>query len=148
MFIKKIINNIFLGNHETVLNDNLLKQYKVDYVINCTRNKYVINNDIVDIISFPSYDPPTHEDFKYISKNIVKLVEKIDDIVKKNKRIVIFCHKGRHRSVMLCIAYLMYKFKINSSYAFYIIKYIHPEAFSHIGKSMIYLLEYFNKLLL
>lgn len=148
MFIKKIINNIFLGNHETVLNDNLLKKYKIDYVINCTKNRYVINNDIVNIISFPSSDPPTHEDFIYISKNIVKLVEKIDDIVNNSKRIVIFCHKGRHRSVMLCIAYLMYKFKINSSIAFYIIKHIHPEAFSHIGRSMIYLLEYFNKLLL
>ena len=62
MFIKKIINNIFLGNHETVLNDNLLKQYNIKYVINCTKNTYVLNNDIVNIISFPSSDPPTNKD--------------------------------------------------------------------------------------
>ena len=66
MFIKKIVNNIYLGNHMTVLNYKLLKKNNIDYVINCTKNKYKINENIKEI-NFPSYDPPSKEDFKYIS---------------------------------------------------------------------------------
>ena len=139
MFIKKIVNNIYLGNHMTVLNYNLLKKNNIDYVINCTKNKYEINENIKEI-NFPSYDPPSKEDFKYIVENINNILKEIHELDKNNKKIVIFCNKGRHRSVLLCIAYLIYKFKIKCNLAYRIVKYIHPESFSHIGKSMIYLL--------
>ena len=142
--LKKIIGNLYLGNHHTVLNDNLLIKNKIHTVINCTRNKYNINHKIVNEISFPSYDPPTNEDFISIIIGLDKILTLIDTLINKDKRIIIFCHKGQQRSVTLCIAYLVYHFNIKSKVALHIIKHIHPESFSHVGKSTLYLLKYFD----
>ena len=60
------------------------------------------------------------------------------------KKIIIFCHKGEHRSVTLCIAYLMFKFKIKSNIALFIIRNIHASSFSYVGKNTWYLLKYFD----
>jgi protein-tyrosine phosphatase len=142
--LKKIIGNLYLGNHHTVLNDDLLKRNNINIVINCTKNSYNINRNITHVIGFPSYDPPSNEDFIYIILNIDKLIFLIDNMINNNKKVIIFCHRGQHRSVTLCIVYLMYRFKISSMTALHIIKYIHPESFSYVGASTYYLLKYFD----
>ena len=142
--LKKIIGNLYLGNHNTVINDDLLHLNNIHTVINCTKNKYDINRKLVNIIEFPSYDPPSNQDFIFIVLHIDKILEKIDQLLKDDKKVIIFCHKGQHRSVTLCIAYLMHIFKIESKIALNIIKHIHPESFSYVGKSTLYLLKYFD----
>jgi protein-tyrosine phosphatase len=143
--LKKIIGNLYLGNHSTVLDDTLLQNNNINTVINCTRNHYNINNKIVNIVNFPSNDPPSNTDFLFITNNTDKIIKLINKVtVENDKKVIIFCHKGQHRSVTLCILYLMDRFKINSSFALYIIKKIHPESFSHTGASTYYILKYFD----
>ena len=142
--LKKIIGNLYLGNRHTVVNDNLLYSNNIHTVINCTKNNYNINRKLVNIIEFPSYDPPSNEDFIFIIIHIDKILNLIDKLLDDNKKVVIFCHKGEHRSVTLCIAYLMHVFKISSTIALHVIKHIHSESFSDVGKSTWYLLQYFD----
>lgn len=141
---KKIIGNLYLGNHHTIEDDNLLKNNNIHTVINCTRNNYNINKNLVNIIDFPSYDPPTDDEFLFIIHNINKILQLIDKLINENKKIIIFCHRGEHRSVTLCIAYLMFKFKIKSNIALFIIRHIHSSSFSYVGKNTWYLLKYFD----
>ena len=89
-------------------------------------------------------DPPSDEDFIFIVLHINKILGVIDKLLKEDKKVIIFCHKGQQRSVTLCIAYLVYHFKIKSKVALHIIKHIHSESFSHVGKSTWYLLKYFD----
>ena len=141
---KRIIGNLYLGNHHTIMNDDLLRSNNIHVVINCTKNSYNINRKLVNIIEFPSYDPPSNEDFKFIVLHIDKILGLIDKLLEDDKKVIIFCHKGQHRSVTLCIAYLMHLFKMKSNVALHIIKHIHRESFSYVGKSTWYLLKYFD----
>jgi len=79
-----------LGNHHIIEDDNLLKNNNIHTVINCTRNNYNINKNLVNIIDFPSCDPHTDDEFLFIIHNINKILQLIDKLINENKKIIIF----------------------------------------------------------
>ena len=75
-----------LGNHHIIEDDYLLKNNNIHTVINCTRNNYNINKNLVNIIDFPSYDPHTDDEFLFIIHNINKILQIIDNLINENKK--------------------------------------------------------------
>tara|TARA_B110000971_G_scaffold216110_1_gene250630 strand:- start:1343 stop:1921 length:579 start_codon:yes stop_codon:yes gene_type:complete len=96
------------------------------------------------IIKYPSTDPHTIKDIEFIKKTIKGMLSRLDNYMKKGENVLIFCHKGRHRSVALCMLYQMYKYDINYITSYRIMKKIYSEIFSHVGFSTIKLLEYYS----
>jgi hypothetical protein len=96
------------------------------------------------IIKYPSTDPHTIKDIEFIKKTIKDMLSRLDNYMKKGENVLIFCHKGRHRSVALCMLYQMYKYDINYIISYKIMKRIYSDIFSHVGFSTIKLLEYYS----
>lgn len=65
---------------------------------------------------------------QFILRNVRFLVKIINELAKRGKRVIIFCNSGKNRSSTLGIAYLMYRYRINSYLAFSIIRRLHPSA--------------------
>ena len=72
------------------------------------------------------------------------LLKKIDQYIESNQNILIYCHYGKHRSVTLCILYLMYKYNFNFDTCYQIMKNINNEIFEYVGHSTIDLLLYYS----
>ena len=81
------------------------------------------------IIKYPSTDPHTIKDIEFIKKTIKGMLSRLDNYMKKGENILIFCHKGRHRSVALCMLYQMYKYDINYITSYRIMKKIYISNF-------------------
>ena len=96
------------------------------------------------IIKYPSTDPHTLQDIEFIKKSIKVMLSRLDNYMKNGENVLIFCHKGRHRSVALCMLYQMYKYDINYITSYAIMKRIYSDIFSHVGFSTIKLLEYYS----
>ena len=166
----KVNNHLYLSNVNTIYNYKLMKSHKIKYAIDCTKNSYDMvqlyniykmyklntsHCDIEDkvcytrgykftIIKYPSSDPHTKQDIKYIKGSIKVMLNRINNYINNGENVLIFCHKGRHRSVTLCILYLMYKYDINYITSYNIMKYIDKNVFSHVGYSTLLLLQYYS----
>jgi hypothetical protein len=106
----EIIPNIYLGNHNSALNLNFLKKNDINVIINCTKDKSFITDD-VDIRSemyrIPVNDSLLECDFIIMQeqfKNIVPLLLRKYTIEKKN--ILVHCHMGKQRSAIVVAALL------------------------------------------
>jgi protein tyrosine/serine phosphatase len=106
----EIIPNIYLGNHNSALNLNFLKKNDINVIINCTKDKSFITDD-VDILPemyrIPVNDSLLECDFIIMQeqfKNIVPLLLRKYTIEKKN--ILVHCHMGKQRSAIVVAALL------------------------------------------
>jgi hypothetical protein len=106
----EIIPNVYLGNHKSALNLNFLKKNDINVIINCTKDKSFITDD-VDIRSemyrIPVNDSLLECDFIIMQeqfKNIVPLLLRKYTIEKKN--ILVHCHMGKQRSAIVVAALL------------------------------------------
>ena len=124
----KIDKNIYLSNKDNATDIYKLWKLNIKYAIDCTKNNYHIKDPTVKLIKFRCSDPPTDEDMKFILRNVRFLVKIINELAKRGKRVIIFCNRGKNRSSTLAIAYLMYRYRINSYLAFSIIRRLHPSA--------------------
>ena len=160
--IYKVDKHLYLSNINTVYNYELMKKHNIKYAVDCTHNTYdnfqlykLFNSSKSDkpvnqvkysfsIIKYPSTDPHTIKDIEFIKKTIKAMLSRLDNYMKNGENVLIFCHKGRHRSVALCMLYQMYKYDINYIISYKIMKRIYSDIFSHVGFSTIKLLEYYS----
>jgi dual specificity phosphatase 12 len=145
--MKKIDKNLYLSNSDDALNIYTLWKLNIKYAIDCTKNNYHIKDPTIKVIQFPSSDPPSEGDVRFIIRNIRGFLLVINKLIADGHNILIFCNKGRKRSVTLVIAYLMNKFRISSELALRIIQYIHYEAFLNASYNSYFIINEFNRIL-
>jgi protein tyrosine/serine phosphatase len=106
----EIIPNIYLGNHNSALNLNFLKKNDINVIINCTKDKSFITDDVdirPEMYRIPVNDSLLECDFIIMQeqlKNIVPLLLRKYTIEKKN--ILVHCHMGKQRSAIVVAALL------------------------------------------
>lgn len=116
--IDKIEDNIYLGNKDTALDDNLL-------------TKFGINTIFVIGIGLKQKFPDKYKYYKYevsdcLSENIKihfkSFCEQMDFEIKSGKNVYIHCSAGVSRSATMVICYLMYKNKITLEESFKLVE--------------------------
>ena len=150
----KVDKHLYLSNINSAYDYNLMKQHNIRYAVDCTHDSYDFNllykfykksdSYKCNIIKYPSYDPHRPDDIKFIKRTIKDILNRLDNYMKGGYNVLIYCHKGQHRSVALCILYLMYKYDIDFITSYKIMKHIYSDIFSHVGRSTIELLQYYS----
>lgn len=139
----EIIPNLWLGNHNSALNPNFLKNNNINVIINCTKDKSFINsesyesNENIEMYRIPVNDSLLECDFiimqEYLEKMISLLLKKYT-IEKKN--ILVHCHMGKQRSAIVIAALLKVLLDNNHLHLDNILKHITPK------KQFKYICEY------
>lgn len=109
--ISSIIDNIYIGDYDTALNDKLIKKFKIDVIINCTKREKRTKKDVI-YYQIPIEDPPNGQDLHYLLINYKRIYKFINKQVKKGKNIFIHCIRGSQRAPAIVALYLMLKYKI------------------------------------
>ena len=124
----KILNNLYLGNYKSSLDDEFLKENNIKYVINCTPN-LPFHNSILDNNRYrlSMLDIPDSENIKLMNNKIDDVVNFIEKNI-NNGGILVHCNWGFMRSATILVAYLIKKFRINKDDAINYIRDIRPYA--------------------
>ena len=123
----EIIPYIFIGNYQSSLNINFLKEKDIQLIINCSKNCIFLNNYKCKKIRIPIDD---NKIFK--NNDLLKYIDClniIDDFRKKKYNILIHCEVGSQRSANILLLYLIRKINLEYQTAFNIIRNIRPICF-------------------
>jgi len=109
----EILPNLFIGNYYSV---NL---QKYDLIVNCTKD---LNDSFVESkkIRIPINDNYLFKNNEIL--NYIHFLDLIDENLKNNKKVLIFCKFGFQRSATITLLYLILKKKINKSDGMTLIK--------------------------
>ena len=133
--ISQIIPNLYLGNYCSLF----LKEY--DLVINCTKDLdfSFINCEKIRIPIEDNYIFKNNDILKYID-----CLDKIDEYLNKNKKVLVFCKFGFQRSTTIILLYLLLKKNMDKKDSINLIKTNRPISyfiinnFSHILDGPLY----------
>lgn len=115
-----IIDNIYIGNIDSVDTNNLKKLNITDIII-CGKN---LKNNIHN--NFECLEFLIDDSFEQEILDCIKQSNQYIDS-KKDKNILIHCYSGISRSGSFVIGYIMYKLKISYEEAFLYVKNIYPK---------------------
>ena len=109
----EILPNLFIGNYYSI---NL---QKYDLIVNCTKD---LNDSFVKSkkIRIPINDNYLFKNNEIL--NYIHFLDLIDENLKNNKKVLVFCKFGFQRSATITLLYLILKKKINKSEAIALIK--------------------------
>jgi protein-tyrosine phosphatase len=110
--IDKIIDNLYIGNYDSALDQNIIESYKIDVIINCTKktNRTILQ---VEYLQIPIDDPPSDSDINYVNSNFIFITDYIYDKIKSGKNVLVHCVMGSQRSAAIVAIYLMRGFNQN-----------------------------------
>lgn len=109
----EILPNLFIGNYYSI---NL---QKYDLIVNCTKD---LNDSFVKSkkIRIPINDNYLFKNNEIL--NYIHFLDLIDENLKNNKKVLVFCKFGFQRSATITLLYLILKKKINKLEAIALIK--------------------------
>nr|QDY52258.1 dual specificity phosphatase, catalytic domain protein [Mimiviridae sp. ChoanoV1] len=109
----EILPNLFIGNYYSI---NL---QKYDLIVNCTKD---LNDDFIKSkkIRIPINDNYLFKNNEIL--NYIHFLDIIDENLKNNKKVLVFCKFGFQRSATITLLYLILKKKLNKSEAIGLIK--------------------------
>ncbi len=109
----KIINNLYIGNYQSAIDSQFLKDNNIKLIVNCTKTyEYTVPKNIQHIrLNITDFNSP--ENNIIIASNIDKIIDIIDNYLKSNEGVLVHCHMGQQRSAMVVACYLMKHKKIN-----------------------------------
>lgn len=109
----EILPNLFIGNYYSI------KLQKYDLIVNCTKD---LNDDFIKSkkIRIPINDNYLFKNNEIL--NYIHFLDIIDENLKNNKKVLVFCKFGFQRSATITLLYLILKKKINKSEAISLIK--------------------------
>lgn len=115
-YIKKIIDNIYIGTLETAKNERSLNDNNITAIINCINWNYDKFNHINYYdINLPRN--PTQNDQYYLLENYYKIITFINTSISNNGNVLIVSETCQQRSPTIAAIYIIYKFKINPQIA-------------------------------
>lgn len=114
-----IIENIYLGKLDHVLDKSILEKYNIKAIINLSCYTYKIHG--IKILNINIQDLKTEKISKYFNASH-KFLDKAHS-TNKDSCILIHCKAGISRSATIVISYLMYKYKYDIKKAYeYVLK--------------------------
>lgn len=126
-----VIPHLFLGNFLNAKNEDFLKEYKIEYIVNCTDSEpfhdYILEENKLRV---PVKDSKESDNIIEFISYINSAVEFIHKAIKLKKNVYVHCHYGLMRSPTVIIAYLMKYEKMNKSMAIDWVKNKRPGSFS------------------
>ncbi len=123
----KIIDNLYLGNRL----DSIDYSNYFNILINCTSDMpFYINDSSINTIRIPIInDSSLSSELLYSYFEFI--VKYINESLKNNKSILIYCKFGEQRSVSVITAYLIWKNKWTLDFTIQYVKNINPKAFRY-----------------
>ena len=118
--IDKIIDNLYIGNYCAAQDDNLLTQYNIQTIINCTQRPNRTGLDVT-YMHLSMNDPPSKQDINFVNVNFSQIANFIfNEIHKNGNNVLIHCIMGAQRSATIVAIYLMliHNFNIDSAIKF------------------------------
>tara|TARA_B100000767_G_scaffold258044_1_gene266412 strand:+ start:440 stop:901 length:462 start_codon:yes stop_codon:yes gene_type:complete len=123
----EIIPYIFIGDFQSSLNIDFLKEKNIQLIINCSKNCNFINNYKCKKIRIPVDDNKFLKNYDLLK--YIGCLNIIDDFRTKQKNILIHCAVGSQRSANILLLYLIKKYNLEYHIAFNIIRSIRPICF-------------------
>eukprot|EP01084_Bolivina_argentea_P153030 266840_1 len=111
-FPSKITENIFIGDHRAASNINIYdtNSIGITHVVNCAGHEFCFKYPSnVNVLKVKASDEVK---YRIIDKHINDIISFVDIALQNNNNKILFhCLAGVNRSVTLCIAYMMHKYK-------------------------------------
>ena len=126
--INKIIDNLYVGNYNAAINNDIIKNLNISTIINCSKREERTTLN-VNYLQIPIDDPPSQNDIYYINNNFFPITKFINDSINFNKSVLIHCKNGCQRSPTIACIYLMVKYDIDYKNAINFIKSKRKESF-------------------
>ena len=109
----KIIDNLYIGNHESPIDQVFLKEKNIKLIINCTKGySYEISN-YIQMIRLCITDFNSPENNIILAHSVDKILEIINIYLEGNEGVLVHCHMGQQRSAMVVVCYLIKFLKMN-----------------------------------
>lgn len=125
----EIINNLYLGSQ----NDARLMTNEVRMVINCSTDIPFYSEALADtiLIRLPIEDNGDQRQYKILYDNIEddEIFKCIDEVLSKNKKVLVHCKHGQQRSCAFVTCFLIWKYNLDIFDAIKYIKTQRKEAF-------------------
>ena len=114
----KIIDNLYIGNHESPIDTNFLKENNIKLIINCTKSYSYNVKDDIQMIRLCITDFNSPENNIILANNVDKILEIMNIYLSCNEGVLVHCHMGQQRSAMVVVCFLMKYHKMNFENAF------------------------------
>jgi len=103
----KILDNLYIGNYQSAIDMNFIKEKNIKLIINCTKTyEYSLPKDIQTIrLNITDFNSP--ENNIIIASSIDKILELISIYIESDEGVLVHCHMGQQRSAMVVACYLM-----------------------------------------
>lgn len=103
----KISNNLYIGNYQSAIDLNFLKEKNIKLIVNCTKSyEYPIREEIHMIrLNITDFNSP--ENNIIIASSMDKILQLINIYINSNEGVLVHCHMGQQRSAMVVACYLM-----------------------------------------
>ena len=115
--------NLYLGNIKSAHNPELLEEFNINSVVNCTKD--IPNHDYFNIKKTFRIDIEDSKDLENINEfksSIINATLFIDEQIKNNNNVIIHCYWELMRSPTVVASYLMYKYDMDVESAVELIK--------------------------
>ena len=109
----KIIDNLYIGNHESPIDTDFLKENNIKLIINCTKSYSYNVKDDIQMIRLCITDFNSPENNIILANNVDKILEIMHIDLSCNEGVLVHCHMGQQRSAMVVVCYLMKYHKMN-----------------------------------
>ena len=109
----KIIDNLYIGNHESPIDQVFLKEKNIKLIINCTKGYTYEVPEYIQMIRLCITDFNSPENNIILAYSVDKILEIMNIYLDGNEGILVHCHMGQQRSAMIVVCYLMKFLKIN-----------------------------------
>ncbi len=106
--INLITDGLYVGNYKSALDPNVIANYNIKTIINCTKNNERINAN-VNYLQVPIDDPPTDDDIEFINNSFYNIVNYINSSINNGDNVLVHCVMGSQRSATIVAIYLMVK---------------------------------------
>lgn len=110
--ISKIKHNLYISSRNSAYNSKILRKYKIDIIINCTKLRRKKNIKL-KYYKVPINDLPRTEDINYLKKNYMDIIKFIDSSLGQDKRILVHCYYGCQRAPTIVAMYLIYRYNMS-----------------------------------
>ena len=118
----KILNNLYIGNYQSPLDNEFLKKRNIKLIVNCTKTYDYSIDDEIQMIRLNITDFNSPENNIIIASNIDKILDIINIYLESNEGVLVHCHMGQQRSAMVVACYLMKYRGLSLNEAIYKIK--------------------------
>jgi len=109
----KILNNLYIGNHESPIDQVFLKDKNIKLIINCTKGYSYEVPEYIQMIRLCITDFNSPENNIILAHSIDKILEIINIYLEGNEGVLVHCHMGQQRSAMVVVGYLIKYVQMN-----------------------------------